>query len=206
MTLSYQSSAAFLYSASLQKPLFSTSAIQSNSSHRLDMLYSCLEASKGLLDLYLVQPLSYFMFSVLDLGHLGMGMSVLLRLTIVEENGWDLTYVRQTANLGYYFERLIAKFRSIGSKLDENQPPGTKRSFHTGCSLAMGKVLKWYESTERLKNSYEERIAAENDQSALDQDATMGMEEFMANAQFDYFDEGYWLQLVDQVNTVPESI
>jgi hypothetical protein len=134
----------FLYGISLQKPHF---ASETGPAHRLDLLYSCLLSCQTLLNEFVDMPISaYFGFSLVDLAHIGHACSTLLKLSLVEEPGWDLVHVRQTVNAQYYFDQIAAKFIQAGNAIDQIQDRICNESFPTGCGRAMLKVKGWYEA------------------------------------------------------------
>jgi hypothetical protein len=88
----------------------------------------------------------YFGFSLMDLAHIGHGFSTLLKLSLVEEAGWDLPHVRQTVNVLYYFDQISSKFIQAGSAIDHIQNRICSESFPTRCGRALLKVKGWYEA------------------------------------------------------------
>jgi len=197
MILGYQSAELYIFDPSLQKSLFPTSPSNPANAVRLDMLYSSLISTKTLLDSYLIQPVSYSAFSALDLGQLGHGMSNLLKLSVLEEPGWDLAYVRQTMNLSYYFEQIISKFEAVGASLSAMQPVPTKDNFPTGCARAMRRVKNWYEA----------KVAAEAQTVAGEGTTTEDVliTDDLVGSQFDYLNEAYWLELMGDTSLLPVS-
>lgn len=144
MVMSLNSAEVFTFEPSIYKPFFQASAVGGISSRRIDMLYGCLISSQKLLNGYINQPMSaYNGFCVIDLSHMGRGLSTLLKLSLVEETGWDLAHVRQTVDLSYYFNELASRFESIGEVVDGMQTRPVKdraSSFSTGCARAMRMV------------------------------------------------------------------
>ena len=188
MLVNYQSAEVFLYEPSLQNSLFPKGAFGDGNAQRLDMLYSSLLSTQKLLDGCLARPASeHFGASVIDLGHLGRGLSSLLKLSLIEEAGWDLTHVRQRANLSYYFTEFSSRMEQIGLEIDRIQRAPFIRSFPTGCARVMRVVQSWYESK-----------IAETSQTALPEQATVTgiMDGILNSDQFDYLNDAYWLELM----------
>lgn len=185
MTLSYHSNHVFLYEPSLYKALFPAVSFTYNSSQRLDLLHSCLLACKKLIDEYLERPMpGYYGTSVADLAPLGRGISSLLKLCVVEEPGWDLGMVRQTANLNYYFEQLLAKFAQVGADIDQIQRQPCRHSFFTGCARAMGVVKAWYET----------KVGP--DSAPNYQAASVAYDGMMIGEEVNFLDDSYWLEFM----------
>lgn len=111
------------------------------------MLYACLLSAKSLLDLFLAEPSSsYFGFSIANLAQLGHACSTLFKLSLVEEIGWDIVYVRQTANIAAYLEQLALRFEQAGTAIDHAQRSPSKESFPTGLGRAMRRMKEFYEA------------------------------------------------------------
>jgi hypothetical protein len=151
------------------------------------MLYACLISAKALLDHYLALPVSYFFgLSLLELTHLGQSLATILRLTLVDEAGWDLQYVRGSTTPIDYFQRIIGRFEEAGLLLDANQRPGCKPSCPTHVARALSRVKSWYEG----------KISAESEQiNRHQQGMTGGMEDVLISDQLDCLDDPYWLEL-----------
>lgn len=142
----------FLYGISLQKSLFPGTT----HSQRLDLFYACLMSCQTLLNKFVDMPISaYFAFSLMELAHIGHSYSTLLKLSLVEEPGWDLAHVRQTVNAEHYMDQLSSKFMQAGTAIDQVQNRVCSESFPTRCGRAVMRVKAWYEaklSVEALQN------------------------------------------------------
>ncbi|KAE9380143.1 hypothetical protein N431DRAFT_459105 [Stipitochalara longipes BDJ] len=141
--LNLHDSNVFLYGIGLQKQLFA----ETGPTQRLDLFYACLISCQTLLNKFVDMPVSaYFGFSLMDLAHIGHSCSTLLKLSLVEEPGWDLAHVRQTVNAEYYFEQIALKFIQAGNAIDQMQNRVCSESFPTGCGRAIMRVKAWYEA------------------------------------------------------------
>ncbi|KAG4437722.1 hypothetical protein IFR05_006805 [Cadophora sp. M221] len=193
MLMSFNSAEVFTFEQSIYKPFFQTSAIGGVNSQRIDMLFGCLVSSQKLLNGYINQPIAaYKGLCVIDLSHMGRGLSTLLKLSLVEEAGWDLAHVRQTVDLSYYFNEVASRFESIGEVIDRMQTRPVRdraSSFHTGCARAMRMVQQWYEA----------KIAAEAVQEPPPAPPT-GMEDIILDDSFDYMNDANWLDLMGDCN------
>ena len=156
------------------------------------MLYSCLLATKTLFEIFLAQSLaSYCGFSIIHLAQIGHGLSTLFKLSLIEDVGWDLAHVRETVNLQYYFDRLIARFEEAGAAIDQCQKPPCREAFATGCSRAMRRIKGWYEA----------KVAADTVQeSGQEQGNLMNMDDVCISGGFDYLDDAYWQDVLDDFN------
>ncbi|KAK0112917.1 hypothetical protein ONS95_014638 [Cadophora gregata] len=187
MLMSFNSDEVFTYEPAIYKPFFQGSTVGSVNSQRIDMLYGCLVSSQKLLNGYINQPISaYQAFSVIDLSHMGRGLSTLLKLSLIEEAGWDLAHVRQTLNVSYYFNELGSRFEQIGEVVDRMQKRPVKdraSSFATGCSRAMRMVQQWYEAKVAAD-------AAQSGQHAVPEPAVSlaGMDDIMLD-DFDFMND-----------------
>lgn len=196
--MSFNSDEVFTYEPAIYKPFFQTSSVGNVSSQRIDMLYGCLVSSQKLLNGYVNRPISaYKAFCVIDLSHMGRGLSTLLKLSLLEETGWDLSYVRQTANLSYYFNELASRFEQVGEVIDRLQKKPVRdraSSFPTGCARAMRMVQQWYEAKIAAD-------AAQSGQHAVPELAVPlgGMDDMMLD-DFDFMNDANWLDLMGDCN------
>ncbi|TVY94178.1 Transcriptional regulator, partial [Lachnellula willkommii] len=164
-----------------------------NEPHRLDMLHSCLTSAKALLDLFLTQPLSvYYTLTSIELSHLGQSMATIFKLSMIDEPGWDLTYVRKTVNPRDYFDRMINNFDQVGTVIDQSQPEPCRISFLTGCANAMRKI----------RGVYEAKIAAETAQTtSQEQTNSLALDGMLNGDQMiDWMDDAYWQDLLNDGN------
>jgi hypothetical protein len=187
--MNYHSTEIFIYDSCIQKHLFPAGS----SSHRLDMLYSCLLAAKGFLDLLLAQPQSnYLGYSIINCSQIGLSLSTLIKLAFVEEEGWNLPNVRETINLQFYFNQFISNFERAGEAIDRMQLNTCKASFPTGCSRALRRVLV----------ACEAKLAAESDAAGSDAVAFQGqagyvpLDESLPNITYDHLDDDYWEAII----------
>lgn len=171
------------------------------------MLYGCLVSSQKLLNGYINQPISaYKAFCVIDLSHMGRGLSTLLKLSLLEETGWDLAHVRQTVNLSYYFNELASRFERVGEVIDQKQKRPVRdraSSFPTGCSRAMRMVQQWYEAKIAADAA---QNAAQNGQHTVPEPAgpMTGIDDMMLD-DFDYMNDAnceYWRLPFLEVHTI----
>ncbi len=121
---------------------------------------------------------------------MGHTCSTLLKLSLIEEPGWELAHVRQTVNVQYYFDQIASKFIQAGNAIDQIQNRICSESFPTGCGRAILKVKGWYEA----------RISSEEIQDPpLSQDETnamgMGMGDILSVDQM-MLDDADWLEFV----------
>ncbi|KAF4615887.1 hypothetical protein G7Y89_g15228 [Cudoniella acicularis] len=194
LLMSYHTSMVFLYESSIQPSSFPTNPTSFNyTSPRLDMLFICLQSCKSVLDLCLAEPLSSFRrLSSIQLSHVGHAISALFKLSLVEEPGWDLAEIRKTANVLEYFDRFIANFEQAGKEIDTMQRETCRDCFPTGCSRAM----------RRVKGVYESRAAAGGQLGdiGIEELATLPPPDGTFPEQFDWVDDVYWQELLNDGN------
>ncbi|KIN04362.1 hypothetical protein OIDMADRAFT_176791 [Oidiodendron maius Zn] len=184
LCMKYRSTEIFLYDSCIQKHLFPTTGC----SQRLDMLYSCLLTAKQFLDLVLEQPRrNYLGYNVINCSQIGHACSTLIKLSFVEEDGWNLGNVRETINLPFYLNQFITNFEAAGETIDRVQLTPCKASFPTGCSRAMRRVLA----------ACEQKYAAESGAATFqEQQAYVPLDEPLPNISYDHFDNAYWEALI----------
>lgn len=118
----------------------------------------------------------------MTLGQLGHVLATVFKLSFIDVPGWDLAHVRSTVNLLEYFEHFIGQFEQVGALIDNSQRPFVKRSFPTGCSLAMARVKGWYEN----------RIAVEKETTQQEEQTGLaGMEDTFNGENFNHFDDAF---------------
>lgn len=204
MITSFNSAEIFAYEPSLHKYFFRQPSLDATPTCRLDLLYSCLITTKKLANGYLARPLCDFAgVSVIDLAHLGRCLSTLLKLSLLEDAGWDLVHVRRTADLSYYFNETSARFASVGAEIDDQQKRIVREratSFPTGCARAMKMVQNWYEA----------RLAAEGNNAAAGGETAVVREELQVQGtgigaedvsmeeafDLDYLNDANWLDIM----------
>jgi hypothetical protein len=125
----------------------------------------------------------------MDNAHIGHGLSVLLKLTLVEEAGWDLAEIRRSADMTTYFNSFISNFSAVGTALDASQKEKTRHSFPTGCARVMGRVKTWYESMVL-------KVVGENPVQEQQPDIAMGFESITSEDFSDYLNDAYWMELI----------
>ena len=189
--MTYHSTEIFLYEPALQQPPITVGFVKGEP-HRLEMLNSCLTSAQSVLDFFLSLPLSaYFSLWLIELSNIGQALATIFKLAMVDEPGWDLTYVRKTVNPCDYFERMISKFAQVGVIIDESQPEPCRNSFPTGCSNVMRKI----------KEVYEAKIAAETTQNtSQEQTNSMGLDGIIMADPIDWMDDFYWQELLNDGN------
>jgi len=190
--MNYHSTEIFLFEPALQQSPVAVGFVK-DEPHRLDMLHSCLTSSKALLDLFLTQPLSvYYTLTSIDLANLGQSMATIFKLSMIDEPGWDLTYVRKTINPRDYFDRMINNFEHVGRIIDQSQPEPCRHSFPTGCANAMKKI----------RGVYEARMAAETAQdTSQEQTNSLALDGLLNSDQMiDWMDDAYWQDLLNDGN------
>jgi hypothetical protein len=176
----------FLYGIGLQKHLFP----ETGPAQRLDLLYACLMSCQTVLNQFVNMPVSaYFGFSLFELAHIGHSCSTLLKLSLVEEPGWDLTHVRQTVNAEYYLDQISSQLIQAGNAIDQIQSRVCSESFPTGCGRAMLRVKAWYE----MKISSEEIL--QNPPVPQDQTNMIGMGDTLSIDQM-MLDDADWVEFV----------
>ncbi|TVY19923.1 Transcriptional regulator WAR1 [Lachnellula arida] len=173
LIMNYHSTENFLYEPALQQ--------------------SPIAVGFALLDLFLTQPLSvYYTLTSIELSHLGQSMATIFKLSMIDEPGWDLTYVRKTVNPRDYFDRMINNFDQVGTVIDQSQPEPCRNSFPTGCANAMRKI----------RGVYEAKIAAETAQTtSQEQTNSLALDGMLNGDQMiDWMDDAYWQDLLNDGN------
>jgi len=154
--------------------------------HRLDMLYYALTVVKVLLDQVFGQPIeAYLAFSGADIVSLGYGLTTLIKLSFINEPGWDLNYVRQTVSFASYFDKCYMNFEQAGSIIDGSQVQPCRPCFQTLAAQKMKKTKAWFDAKVAAE-SQPQHTDGQPEQGALESDIDMNME----------FDDKFWEDLL----------
>lgn len=138
---------------------------------------------------------AYFGFTLMELAHIGYVCSTLLKLSLVEEEGWDLVHVRETVNVQFYFDQLSSKFIQAGNSIDRIQNQVCAESFPTGCSRAILKVKAWYEA-KLAGEAVQDAGVPQDETNMMGMGATLSIDQMMLD-DVDWFefvmgDCGHW--------------
>lgn len=155
------------------------------------MLYACLLSTKSFLDHTLEQPETNFLgYSLVNCSQIGHALSTIIKLSFVEEEGWNLPNVRETINLQSYFNQFILNFERAGETLDKMQQTPCKPSFHTGCSRAMRRVLM----------ACETKIAAESEPVGFQgQHGYTHLDDPLMDLPYGQFEDAYWDAIISDL-------
>lgn len=151
------------------------------------MMSTCLLAVQKLLELSIAQKVSKCAaLSGAQLSFIGLGLSTLFKLSVVEQPGWDLAQVRQNVNVFDFFDHLIKKFEQAGADVDHLQPEPCRLSFQEGCSRAM----------RRVRGVYETKMGVVSGTNLVPEQEMSGMDGLTAMDQYDWIDDAYWQDMI----------
>ncbi|RDW72822.1 hypothetical protein BP6252_06729 [Coleophoma cylindrospora] len=201
MITSYHCAELIIYEPSIQNSLFTQTLVGAGSAQRLDMLYSCLNASQKVLEYVMTKPLStYYIASMIEFNFMRCGIKSLLKLCLLETPGWHAVEVRQKIDPLRYYDHIMGCLEKVGTAMDLNRPPYLRESFPTLGARSMKGVRAWYEAVTNQNN------AASQDQQALITTCTGGgLQDWMNIDQFDYLDEVMWLQSMGNTNFMAQA-
>jgi hypothetical protein len=174
-----------LYSPSVREPggssVYGDHAIQ-----RLNMLYSCLNAAKAWQDLFLSIPTELFpQFPMTHFCQLAFAQQSFLSLVLLEAPGWDLPYIRESADCLGYMDRLIQRFDDAGANIDPGRSMEGNDVF-SRCSRKLRRIRTW------LSAKY---AAPSQKDSTIDLFDITNMQGF---GGFDEFDENFWSDIMGE--------
>ena len=145
------------------------------------MLHACLAATKKSLDRCLARPISdYFTFCVVDIATMDVSCSVMFKLSLADEVGWDLDVIRRDFSFKDYFERFRINLEQVGLAIDQSQSGPCKPSFFTTGTMKMSKVKTWYEA----KLAKDSQVTADG----LSRDLV----EFLSVDDMGFFGDRFW--------------
>ncbi|CAG8981366.1 hypothetical protein HYALB_00013895 [Hymenoscyphus albidus] len=182
----YYSVEVFLYEPIIQSnpPSF---VFGNGNAQRLEMLSTCLLAVQKLLDLSIAQKVSKFAaLSGPQLSFIGLGLSTLFKLSVVEQPGWDLAQVRQSVKIFDYFDHLIKQFEAVSVTADQLHPEPCKLSFSEGC----GRALK------RTKGIYGTKMGVVSGANLVPEHEISGIDGGLLSMEFDWIDDAYWQDMM----------
>lgn len=146
------------------------------------MLQTCYASTRQLLDYLLNLPISdYFTFSALEVFSLGQGYTLLLKLSMIEEKGWDLDQFQNDSTYREYYRRLRHNMQQVGAAIDQNQPRPCQPSFFTACATKMDRVKAWYDNKLTTLPPASTMV-----------DRTRDMPSYVAPESMEVFDDRFW--------------
>ncbi len=116
-----------------------------------------------------------------------------MKISLLDEPGWDMAQIRQAVNFSYYFDRISARFEEAGDDIDSKQPLPYGNSFPKCCAMAMRKVKTRYE--RKLGGPMEQNTATVQEPANV-----MGMDAGLSGDDLRCLDDAYWLELVGQMD------
>jgi hypothetical protein len=134
-------------------------------------------------DAYLSLPVgAYFTYTIGLFTQLSHAFIALSKLTLLEHDCWDISYVQQTVNLSEVLQPLAERFQEAGRGFDID--PLTKQHNDTFSRLArkIQRIKVWFDG-RHLVNQGPEAVEGTMDESAV------GM-------QFDLLDEAFWVEVM----------
>jgi hypothetical protein len=154
------------------------------------MLYACLLAAQGFLDRTIELPETNFLgYSVTNCAQIGHALSTLIKLSFVDEEGWNLPNVRETINVHSYFSHFITGFEQAGQAIDRLQQRPCRASFPTGCSRAIRRVMM----------AYNAKLAAQStpEGAQAQQAVYVPLDDPLPNISYEQFDDAYWEAIIN---------
>lgn len=149
--LAYHNTNIYLYEISLRTEsspraslLSPTHGLDSYPHVRLNLLLSCLEATKSCLDYVLQLPRELCAKNTTqEMGYLAHAITVLIKLAFSKHAGLDSTSLREACNVNYYVDAISAHVASTGKETEDGQLDSVS------AQRAVGERLKsWYERAE----------------------------------------------------------
>jgi hypothetical protein len=90
---------------------------------QLDLLYSCLKATRAFCDIFLNIPAQqYLSFSMLTWSHLRCAIVALQQLSVFEDPDWSKAYVQETLDFLWVLDQLVERLNKAVAEanFDEN--------------------------------------------------------------------------------------
>lgn len=149
--LAYHNTNIYLHEISLRTetsprstPMSPTHGVNSYSHVRLNLLLSCLEATKSCLDYILQLPRELCSKNTTqEMGYLAHAITVLIKLAFCKHVGLDSTSLREACNVSYYVDAISVHVASTSRETEDGQPDSVS------AQRAVGERLKsWYERAE----------------------------------------------------------
>jgi hypothetical protein len=107
--LHYYNTEIHFFEAGLYKPPAPVN-YENYTFQRLDALYGCLLATKSLFDTILSFPLElYFQLPIVSYASMAHALVIFFKLSLIEVDGWDLSYVRQTIDFPAVLDQIASK-------------------------------------------------------------------------------------------------
>ena len=133
--------------------LFPTENLQSLDPHRIESLYTTLEATKSWFDIYFTfPPAHYVRFIIAVSTQLASSLITLYRLTTFEHHGWDRELVRQTCCLTDILITVTEKMSLVKSAagLDYDDDSSHMKLFEVNFRK-LTSIKTWWQARESAK-------------------------------------------------------
>jgi len=150
---------------------------------RLDALYSCLLATRSYFDIVLSVPVElYFSLPIVSHATLPHALVIFSKLSLIEVDGWDLSYVRQTMNFATVLDQIASKLEEA-KKVMEIDPLAT---VHSDAFSHYARKLR------RVKGWWDAKFATDPAEVAplQNMDVTEVVDDWMG-CQYSCFDEDF---------------
>ncbi|TAQ89648.1 hypothetical protein B7494_g2009 [Chlorociboria aeruginascens] len=150
-----------------------------------NMLHACLLATKSYFELLLTIPVAqYFVLPISLYSTMTHAMAILLELSLLEYDGWDLSYARQVVDFSTILDRLIASFDQA-----KNMVEGGILVEATDTFSRFSKKLRQIKAWSNL------RLASRCLESSEPKDTNQ--EKMVTDTQFDVIDEEFWQGIIE---------
>jgi hypothetical protein len=157
------------------------------SAQLLEALHALLARVNSFFDFFISQPAEKFPFvTFLHMTYASHAVDVLSKLSFIQSEGWDLSYVRTNHNFVAMMERIIDKYEEVFHSECQRFPDLDNSRFAI-YSVKLRQCIKWYE--ERIATETKE--ALEHARAINTADAT-NMPDLGFSQYSDDFVEGWW--------------
>lgn len=151
--------------------------------HRHEYLWTCLQASKSLVDTYLsIEIPEHRGINIFVMMHCLHGVQSLHRLTILDDPAWDRAAVRRTADVIFYLDQIVQLLDRIHEHIAPEVDEGYESVWSKGADKLRRAIPNWVSAIEK------------EGAAALDQDVGAGTEGSLFDPTVFNFSEEPFLQ------------
>ena len=156
----YYATQVALYQTALSRPASDISTLEKQDFKHVQLLYSCLQATKSVFDLiFSLDRKYYFYFSLITWSSLRFALIGLQQLSVFEDPEWDLNYVRDTLDFLWVLDELYARFEKAAAELnfdEEHVFPRTAKKMRLARAYCQERMAAPMSRTERGNSDYED--------------------------------------------------
>jgi hypothetical protein len=188
--LHYHNTEIHLFEAGLYKPPAPVN-YGDYTFQRLDALYACLLATKSIFDTILSCPLElYFQLPIVSYASMAHAQVIFFKLSLVEVDGWDLSYVRQTVDFPSVLDQIASRLEEAKKMIIIDPLAAVHNDVFSRYATKLRRVKMWWDT----------KIAPDDVPPLQNVGVTEAVDDLIGG-QHNCFDEDFWEQVMRDWDT-----